>query len=106
MGAEIPNLPQVNQPNTAANQLLQPNPNPKTNSMDPIQATKPTISATRTQEEEDTTNLKAFDPSDNDGEIKMAKEVNADFSINNSNSSIGGAHVTKIIGHHWFEGGL
>jgi hypothetical protein len=75
MGAEIPNLPQVNQPSTAANGLLQPNPNPKNNSTNAIQATNPTIRATRTQEEEDTTNLKDFDPSDDDGEIKMAEEV-------------------------------
>jgi hypothetical protein len=57
MGAEIPYLLQVNQPSTAANGLLQPNPNPKTNSTDSIQATNPTISAMRTWEEEDTTNL-------------------------------------------------
>jgi hypothetical protein len=106
MGAEIPNLPQVNQPSTTANKLLQPNPNPKTNSMDAIQATNPTISATRTQEEEDATNLKDFVPSEDDGEIEMAKEVNANFSINDSNSGIGGAHVTRIIGHNWFEGRL
>jgi hypothetical protein len=36
----------------------------------------------------------------------MAEEVNADFSINNSNSGIGGAQVTGIIGHNWFEGRL
>jgi hypothetical protein len=36
MGAEIPSLPQVNQPITAANGLLQPNPNPKTKSTDAI----------------------------------------------------------------------
>jgi hypothetical protein len=35
----------------------------------------------------------------------MVEEVNADFSINNSNSGIGGAHV-RIIGHNWFEGRL
>jgi hypothetical protein len=106
MGAERRDLPQVNQPSTAANQLLQPNTNPKTNSTDAIQATSPTISATRTREEEDATNLKDFDPSDDDGEIQMAEEVNADFSFNDSNSSIGGASVTKIVGHNWFEGRL
>jgi hypothetical protein len=106
MGAEIPNLPQVNQPSTAANGLLQPNPNPKTNSIDAIQATNPTISATGTREEEDTTNLRDFDPSDNSGEIERAEEVSADFSINHSNSGIGGAHVTRIIGHNWFKGRL
>jgi hypothetical protein len=107
MGAEIPNLPQVNQPITAANGLLQPNPNPKTNSTDAIQATNPTISATRTREEEDATNLEDFDPSDDDGEIEMVEEVNADFfSINDSNSGIGGAHVTRLIRHNWFEGRL
>jgi hypothetical protein len=104
MGAEIPNLPQVNQPITAANRLLQTNPNPKTNSTDAIQATNPTISATRTREEQEATNLEDFDPSDDDGEIKMVKEVNADFSINDSNSGIGGAHATRIIEHNWFEG--
>jgi hypothetical protein len=36
----------------------------------------------------------------------MAEAVNADFSINDSNSGIGGAHVTRIIGHNWFEGCL
>jgi hypothetical protein len=49
MGADIPDQPQVNQPSTVANKLLQPNPNPKTNSADAIQATNPTISATRTR---------------------------------------------------------
>jgi hypothetical protein len=34
----------------------------------------------------------------------MAEAVDADFSINDSNSGIGGAHVTRIIGHNWFEG--
>jgi hypothetical protein len=52
------------------------------------------------------TNLKDFDPSDKDGEIKMAEEVTADFSINASDSSICGAHLTRIIGHNWFEGCL
>jgi hypothetical protein len=36
----------------------------------------------------------------------MAEEVNANFSINNSNSGIGRAHVTRIIGHNWFKGRL
>jgi hypothetical protein len=100
MGVEIPNLPQVNQGITATNGLLQPNPNPKTNSTDVIQATNPTISATRTREEEDVTNLKDFDPLDDDGENEMVEEVNADFSINGSNSGIGGAHATRNIGHN------
>jgi hypothetical protein len=67
IGEEITNLPQVNQPSTTATKLLHPNPNPRTNSTDEIQATNPTISATRTQGEENATNLKAFDPSNNDG---------------------------------------
>jgi hypothetical protein len=106
MGAEIANLPQANQPSTATNEVLQPNPNPKTDSTDAIQATNPTISATRTREEEDATRLEDYDPSDDDGEIEMAGEVNADFSINDLNSGIGGTHVTRIIGHNWFEGRL
>jgi hypothetical protein len=36
----------------------------------------------------------------------MVEEVNADFSINDLNSGIGGARVTRIIGHNWFEGRL
>ena len=69
IGAETTNLPQVNQPSTTANELLHPNPNPKTNSTDTIQATNPTISATRTREEEDASNLEDFNPSNDDGEI-------------------------------------
>jgi hypothetical protein len=36
----------------------------------------------------------------------MAEEVSADFSFNHLNSGIGGAHVTRIIGHNWFKGRL
>ena len=36
----------------------------------------------------------------------MDEEVNTDFAINDLNSGIGGAHVTKITGHNWFEGRL
>jgi hypothetical protein len=36
----------------------------------------------------------------------MVEEVYADFSIKDSNSGIGRAHVTRIIGHNWFEGRL
>jgi hypothetical protein len=69
IGAETTNLPQVNQPSTTANELLHPNPNPKTNSTDDIQATNP---ATRARGEEDATNLKDFEPSDDAREIEMA----------------------------------
>jgi hypothetical protein len=36
----------------------------------------------------------------------MFEEVNSEFSNEPSNSKVGGAHVTSILGHNWIEGRL
>jgi hypothetical protein len=33
----------------------------------------------------------------------MSREVNSEFATHEDESTIGGAHVTNIVGHNWIE---
>jgi hypothetical protein len=57
-------------------------------------------------DDEAKTPLRDFNPLDDDGDIEMEREVNAEYATHENESPIGGAYVTSIVGHNWIEGHL
>jgi hypothetical protein len=69
--------------------------------------TNSTINSKRAREEVDNSALQSFDPLNNDAEVEMTSEINDYLDTNESAASgVGGAHVTKIVGHNWMDGRL
>jgi hypothetical protein len=60
----------------------------------------------RSEDEDESTPLDDFDPLDNDEDVEMSREVNAEFATHEDESTIGGAQIINIVGHNCIEGRL
>jgi hypothetical protein len=60
----------------------------------------------RSEDEDEPTPLDDFDSLNDDEDVEMSREVNAEFATHEDESMIGGAQITNIVGHNWIEGRL